>query len=446
MSWNNKVIWSEGMFLQPQHFQQHDRYLEQLLENRTTPLLAYSWGFSTLELNTSLLSQGKIQLNAAKGIFPDGTPFDFPLHDKPPLPLEIKPDVRDEQIVLALPLRRNGAYEASINQTPDNIGNLTRFSIEEIEITDTTTHINNNALLQIGQLQMRLMRKQDATDAYTILGVVEIIERKTDNQLVLNKNYIPPILTTHVSASLTGYIQELNGQLQQCGDNLASIITQPGYKGTAEIAHFLKLLVINRYEPLLKHIAAIPFLHPERLFSLYLQLVGDLSTFSEQHRPNGYPAYEHDSLEKCFEPLMKDLNLLISQQGELNTISIELQDRHHGYWLAIVHDKHLFKSASFILAVNAQLPSEAIRANIPTHIKIGPVEKVRDLVNSALPGVPLNPLPVAPRQLPFHAGFNYFELEQRNELWHSLEHSAGLGMFIQGEWPGLQLELWAIKG
>ncbi len=32
MSWNNRVVWSEGMFLRPQHFQQQDRYIETLVE------------------------------------------------------------------------------------------------------------------------------------------------------------------------------------------------------------------------------------------------------------------------------------------------------------------------------------------------------------------------------------------------------------------------------
>ena len=31
MSWYSKVVWSEGMFLRPQHFQQQDRYLEALV-------------------------------------------------------------------------------------------------------------------------------------------------------------------------------------------------------------------------------------------------------------------------------------------------------------------------------------------------------------------------------------------------------------------------------
>ena len=31
---SNRVVWKEGTFLRPQHFQQHDRYLESLVEAR----------------------------------------------------------------------------------------------------------------------------------------------------------------------------------------------------------------------------------------------------------------------------------------------------------------------------------------------------------------------------------------------------------------------------
>ena len=59
MSWNNKVVWSEGLFLQPQHFQQQDRYFERLVEGRTAPLLGYSWGFCSIELNRNSAKLGK---------------------------------------------------------------------------------------------------------------------------------------------------------------------------------------------------------------------------------------------------------------------------------------------------------------------------------------------------------------------------------------------------
>ena len=131
---------------------------------------------------------------------------------------------------------------------------------------------------------------------------------------------------------------------------------------------------------------------------------------------------------------------------EQTAIPIELQDRKFGVRVAVIADKELLRNATFVLAVAAQIPGEALRARFPTQTKIGPVERIRDLVNLQLPGVTMRPLPVAPRQIPYHAGFNYFELETRgNEMWKQLETSGGLAMHIAGEFPGLELELWAIR-
>src|SRR5688572_5199613 len=102
MSWNNKVAWTEGLFLQPQHFQQQDRYWENLVQARTKPLLGHDWGFVDLELDRAALELGKIQLTAARGVLGDGTPFDFPREDPPPLAFDVPADIKDEVVVLAL--------------------------------------------------------------------------------------------------------------------------------------------------------------------------------------------------------------------------------------------------------------------------------------------------------------------------------------------------------
>jgi type VI secretion system protein ImpJ len=78
-------------------------------------------------------------------------------------------------------------------------------------------------------------------------------------------------------------------------------------------------------------------------------------------------------------------------------------------------------------------------------LKLGPVEKIRDLVNLQLPGVPVLPLPVAPRQIPYHAGFVYFELDQSHDLWAQLKTSGGIAMHLPDDFPGLGLELWAVR-
>jgi type VI secretion system protein ImpJ len=77
--------------------------------------------------------------------------------------------------------------------------------------------------------------------------------------------------------------------------------------------------------------------------------------------------------------------------------------------------------------------------------KVGTVEKIRELVNLAIPGVDVRQLPVAPRQIPFHAGTTYFELDTKTDLWKALVQSAGLALHVAGEFPNLNVALWAIR-
>jgi type VI secretion system protein ImpJ len=60
-------------------------------------------------------------------------------------------------------------------------------------------------------------------------------------------------------------------------------------------------------------------------------------------------------------------------------------------------------------------------------------------------GIPLKPLPVAPRQIPYHSGFTYFELDRNNNFWKELQHSGGIALHVGGDFPGLELEFWTIR-
>ena len=445
MSWNNKVAWTEGLFLQPQHFQQQDRHWENLLRARTTPLLGYGWGFVDMELDRAALELGKIQLASGHGIFGDGTPFDFPHEDPPPPAFDVPVDIKDEQIVLVLPLRRPGTEDVQSSESTEDT--LARYALGEAEVKDSTSASADSVLVRLGRLRLRLMRKRDVSDAYATLGVVHVVERRANNQVTLSKSYIPPRLHTGNDVVLNGYVDELHGLLQQRGDAISARLSQLGRGGVSEIADFLLLQTVNRYEPLFAHLRRHTLLHPERLYSLCLQLAGELGTFSNQNtRPPSFGPYEHDALELSFAPVIAELRRGLSMVLEQNAIPIELQDRRYGVKVAIIPDLELLKSASFVMAASAQLPQDVLRSRFPTQVKIGPVERIRDLVNLQLPGIALQPLPVAPRQIPFHAGRNYFELDRGGDLWKQLERSGGMAMHIGGEFPGLELEFWAIRG
>lgn len=445
MVWNSRVVWSEGMFLRPEHFQQHDRYFERFVENRAAPLSTYFWGHVRLELDTAALALGKVQLVSGRGILPDGTPFDFPGNDPPPEPLDIAPDTRDELIVLALGIRRPGTSETASDKSEKS--GLVRFGVTETDVGDSNAGSDRTARIQVGRLRLQLLRKRDASDAHATLGVVRVAERRPDNLIVLDGAYIAPVLNCTVDSTLANYLRDLRGLLFQRGEALSARVGQPGKGGVSEIADYLFLQTVNRYQPLFDHLSKHSQLHPERLFSAMLMLAGDLSIFGRANRrPRAVEAYQHDELERCFPPLMDDIRANLSVVLERHAIPIELIDKKYGVRVGTIPDPGMLTDSSLILAANAQLPPDVLRSQFPKQAKVGPVERIRDLVNLQLPGIPLRPLPIAPRQIPFHAGFNYFEIERGSELWNQLRTSGGLAIHVPTtEFPGLEAELWAIR-
>jgi type VI secretion system protein ImpJ len=445
MTWHNKVMWTEGMFLQPQHFQQQDRFAARQIDGRWRAGIPWPWGFASLQLDDAALLQGQVMVSAARGVLPDGTAFNAPDDDPTPAALEVPPDVRDELLMLAVPLARPGVPESdaeggtATTTTPRYRGSV-------VDVADVHALALRTAPVQLGRLNLRLMLARDASEGYAAIGVTRIVERRSDGRVLLDAQYVPPMLHALAQPVLEGYVRELNGLLRQRADALAARLAQPGRAGIGEIADFLLLQVVNRAEPAFAHLRGVSALHPERLYVACAALAGELGTFRETRRPPAYPAYQHEDVAPCFRAVMADLRQSLSMVIEHNAIPIDLQERKHGVRVAIIPDVELQRSASFVLAVNAQMPGEALRGRFPAQTKIGPAERLRDLVNLQLPGVGLRPLPVAPRQIPFHAGFTYFELETRgNEMWKQLETSGGLAMHIAGDFPGLELELWAVR-
>jgi type VI secretion system protein ImpJ len=54
-------------------------------------------------------------------------------------------------------------------------------------------------------------------------------------------------------------------------------------------------------------------------------------------------------------------------------------------------------------------------------------------------------LPVAPRQIPFHAEKTYFMLELSPRDLEQLAHSGGFAFHVSGEFADLELKFWAIR-
>ena len=444
MSENNRIIWSEGLFLRPQHFQQQERYLESWIEGRTAALRPYSWGFTELEIERDLLAIGKVGLRRARGVFPDGTPFAMPENEPLPAPLEVGTQLRDQVIYLAIPLRKSGALQS---RRAGMSAELTRYRTRDLDIRDVATESAASTELEVGALNSLLISQGEPADDFARIPLAHVVECRADNQVVLDDRFIPTVLRCAGAGRLATFLMELQGLLHQRAEALAARAVASGRGGAAEIADFLMLQIVNRYEPVVTHLAANPGLHPEELYRLALEITGELATLTAaSRRPPQFPTYRHDALRASFEPVINALRGCLSVVMEQNAIPIPLAHKKFGISVASVADQTLFDSAAFVLAARADIPAEELRRRFPAQVKIGSVEKIRDLVNLQLPGVGLQPMPVAPRQIPYHAGFAYFELDRTHDLWRGLKGSGGIAIHQSGDFPNLAMELWAIRG
>lgn len=438
---SNRVVWKEGIFLRPQHFQQQDRYTETLLEARVGGLRPYAWGIQGLKIDRGLLAQGKLRITECRGVFADGTPFAVPEEDDEPPTMEVPANLKEALVYLTLPLRRAGTALYSASNDPEL---PVRFLTSEQEVRDGNADANNAARVLTARRRLHLRVTGADLGAYTALPLLRVQEVRTDRSVVLSETFIPPVLDCRAAPVLHGYIKEVHGLLQHRAEALAGRLVGGG--GSGEIADLLLLQAVNQFEPLFGHLVEVRDLHPEDFWRVGLAALGMLATFaSKVRRPGNMPAYRHDDLEACFTPLMGALRSFLAMVIERNVVAIPLRDAGHGVRVGVPPDRRLLDNAVFVLAAKAEMNGEALRQTFPANVKIGPVERIAQLVNLQLPGVPLRALAVAPRQLPFHQGFAYFELDKTSEVWATLKKSGGIGVFAGAGFPGLELELWAIR-
>jgi type VI secretion system protein ImpJ len=429
---NNRIVWSEGLFLRPHHFQQQERFLEAYVGGSILRQRPHAWGFTELEIERDMLAIGRFGLRRACGMFPDGTPFAIPDDDPLPAPLEVGPMLRDQIVHLAIPLRKAGTG---------------RFKKRVHQARDVNTDSSDGVELQVAALNTRIVVDGEPYQDFARIPLAHIIECRADNSVVLDDLFIPTVLRSAVSPRLATFLQELHGLLHQRGEALAARAVATGRGGAAEIADFLMLQAVNRYEPVIAQLAADGHVHPEDLHRLLLEITGDLSTLTTTaRRPAPLAAYRHDALRESFDSVIVALRTLLSVVLEQNAVPIPIAQKKYGISIASVFDRSLFDEAVFVLAARADVPAEEFRKLFPVQMKIGPAERIRDLVNLQLPGVPVRDMAVAPRQIPYHAGFVYFELDRTGEMWRTLKSSGALALHLAGEFPGLQLEMWAIRG
>ncbi|MGZ0715483.1 type VI secretion system baseplate subunit TssK [Pseudomonas palleroniana] len=438
----HKVIWQEGMLLRPQHLQHNDRYYQQQL-NRTRLLGRDAWGFLTLELNVQYLNLGKLVINQASGVLPDGSLFDLSTAMEP-LVLDMPADSGKHAVYLALPLATGSQVET---RQPSQSEILARYLSCEVEVGDSNAGVSSLCRIHCARPDLRLLLGEGESDTgFVKLKVAQVLVSSGEGGFSLDGEFMPAFIFVQDCGYVSSCLKEVISLLASRGDAIAARMCGEGTAAGTHVGDFLMLQVINRTELELRHYLSQPLVRPETLFRALVSLLGELSTFThDSKRAHLDVRYQHGDQAGSFRDLMAQVRAALSVVLEQHAIELTLQQRQYGVLVCPVSDLKLLGTATFILAATAQCDAEELRNRLPAHLKVGPVERIRELVNLHLAGIKVKPLPVAPRQIPFHAGKTYFMLDMNAHDIAQLEPSGGFAFHVGGDFAGIELNFWAIR-
>ena len=442
MSSHSKVLWKEGLFLRPQHFQQNDRYHERLLDARVRHITPYPWGFSVLELDRHLLEQRKLGLRRATGVMPDGAPFDIPGNSSVPPPLDIPEAAGGQMVWLTLPMVSPNTREVDAAKSES----ASRY-VEATEIfLDTTSELAIEEEIDLALPRFALELRKAAKPGFTGLALARILEVR-DKAVLLDEQFVPPSLLCSAHPVIDGWTDRVRGWINNKVDELARYAADPTAGGGMQSVDYFMLQILNRVTPVLTHFRRSRYVHPERLYEELLRLAGELATLSSaERRAREYPEYDHDNLEATFEPLLRDIQAFLSISFGRRALRLEIIERAPNAFVCAIRDQSLIRTANLILEVAARRPLTEIQAQFPHLFKIGPNTKMSEIVHAHLPGVGLIHVPTPPPQIRAIADHVYFLLDRNSPLWPDFSVAQAIGMHFSGDWPELELELWAVLG
>jgi type VI secretion system protein ImpJ len=441
----HRIVWSKGMYLNPQHFQIQDQFHIDAAHFRFAASLFANWGVTGLEIDSEAVQNGLIRIIRCSGIMPDGEPFDMPdtdaIPDSRPLAEYFPPSRSSVDVYLAIPENRPRARNVTVATESEESDNgqvgppATRYLAETVMFSDENLG-DEEKPVQVARRAFRILFEGEYRGGFSAFRIAQVT-RNPAGTPILNPRFAAPCLDLASSEYLGMLLRReieilatknatLSGARRQGGISTAEFLP-------SETMSFWLLHTVNSYLPELKHIWKVRHGHPEVAYVAMLRLAGALATFSLESDPQELPDYDHNDLGRCFTLLDNHIRQLIGTvlPDKFVPIKLELQDRF--IWGGTVTEDHYFKNSQFFLAVNAKMGIDDLIRKVPQLMKVSGPGEIQHLIRNSLPGVTLRHTPVPPSAIRVKLDYQYFNFNQAGPLWEDIVLSRQVSVYVPGE-------------
>ncbi len=438
----SRVVWSEGMYLGPHHFQAQGRYFEDSIQFATSNIWFRPYGLVGCEFNAEALSNGTLAVVHARGVFPDGLVFHMPEADALPLARNIAdlfPPTHDTLTVFfAVPPRREEGVNCAFSELD---AAEVRYLAEPRVLHDENTGADERSV-RLGRKNVRLLLDTEPAGDMVTLPVARIM-RDGAGHFVYDPSFIPPCIQITASEPLMLMLRRL---LEILAEKAASIAPRRSGQGFTEfaardIASFWLLHAVNAALAPLTHLWVSKRGHPEELFREMSRLAGALCTFALDSHPRALPNYDHDNLGECFGALDRHIRAHLETIVPTNVISIPLKPVRDYFWEGDIADQRVLGRSRWLFAIHSNIGEADLISRTPQLVKVCSALFVPELVKRALPGMAMAHLPVPPPAISARVETQYFGLSKAGPCWDHLVQSRRVGVYVPGEIPSPELEL-----
>ncbi|MFG6469329.1 type VI secretion system baseplate subunit TssK [Roseateles sp. BYS87W] len=449
MSTASKLLWGEGLFLRPQHFQRQDAYHEARLAEAVRDLHPYAWGVQRLEVDTDALALQQLRLRAVHAVLPDGERLHAPGADELPAAVslsDVRPGVSELLVHLTLaPLREHASNSAAPSA---DLASQARYIQQQQPADDWYTQAAS-APLTVLRRNLRLVLDHQPRDHLVSMPLLKL-RRQGSGGFEIDPHYVPPSLSLAAAPPLTALLRRLLDALQAKVEALYGFHREPSRHviefRSGDIASFWLLHTASTAFAGLSHLLHHPGLHPERLYQRLLELAGSLMTFSRQHALAELQPYQHDQPGASFQALEAVLRDLLETVISTRYFALAIEQVKPSFYQARLDSEQISDDTRLFLSVQASLPMSELIDIVPLRAKVGAPDDVEKLVLSAMAGVRVTHQPQVPAAIPVRAGCTYFAIEPRGPLYERMLQGRSLMLYMPAGIADLQLELFALNG
>ncbi len=429
MTDTSKVVWSEGLFLRTQHFQQQDRYSEALMRAALQAAPWQAFGFSVLELDKAALDAGQVAITQAEGLFPDGTPFSIPKGTGAPPAFSVKSDGAGH-VALAIPAEQSGT--ATIDAAHADPSGA-RYRGTTITARDAIRGGAEPEEIEVARLAARLIAPGEETTGYTTLPIARVEGLRADGSVALADGYLPPALSIGVAPWYAGLLQELVTGLERIAEAHGGLVR--GGAGRS-VENLLILELANAAQPRLAHLLAQNIAHPSALFGELAGLAGRMATYgSSSRRLSELPVYDHTDPQSAFAALADTLRSMVLSLRHVEPKSRALPVARHSQnvWKVRIDNPDILRTSRIVLRVGSEMSEDSLRRIFADQATVGAADEFEKLWKSRLPGITLKPLHSQPREIPYDGDRLCLELDQKSEHWTQLLEAPGFVIGVSGK-------------